>query len=58
MAEKFDGKRVSQRKARFVRSFVKSGDSTGKAASRQSVDELGREQQRRAVAYSRARGVL
>lgn len=50
--------------ARVVRSLVNSGpggDGVCKAASgasRVSVDELGREQQRRASAYSRARGVL
>lgn len=62
MAEKFDGRRNgTQRKDRFVRTFVKSGSDGGdarKQASRMSVDELGREQQRRSVAYSRARGIL
>lgn len=55
----------AQQKRQVVRSFVKSAGDTGKAhadfggrASRISVDELGREQQRRSVAYSRARGVL
>ena len=44
-----------------MRTFVKSGSDGGdarKQASRMSVDELGREQQRRSVAYSRARGIL
>ncbi len=50
--------------ARVVRSFVNSGSGgagvrkAASGAARMSVDELGREQQRRAVAYSRARGVL
>ena len=59
MAEKFDGRRDgTQRKDRFVRTFVKSGSDAGKRAYRTSADELGREQQRRSVTYSRARGVL
>ena len=50
----------------FVRSFVKSGSAEGAAEAGRAVvaaggfdvEAIGREQQRRAVAYSRSRGQL
>ena len=50
----------------FVRGFVKSGSAAGAAEARRAVvaaggfdvEAIGREQQRRAVAYSRSRGQL
>ena len=49
-----------------VKSFVKSGSAAGAAEARRAVvadggfdvEAIGREQQRRAVAYSRSRGQL
>ena len=50
----------------FVRGFVKSGSAAGAAEARRAVvaaggfdvEAIGREQQRRAIAYSRSRGQL
>ena len=50
----------------FVRGFVKSGSAAGAAEAGRAVvaaggfdvEAIGREQQRRAVAYSRSRGQL
>ncbi len=43
---------------KFVKSFVKSGSGDFRADSAGSVERIGREQQRRAVAYGRSRGQL
>ena len=42
----------------LVRSFVKSGSADGVVDSARSAEAIGREQQRRAVAYGRSRGQL
>ena len=42
----------------LVRSFVKSDSAVAEADSVRSVEAIGREQQRRAVAYGRSRGQL
>ena len=58
---------VSGREGEFVRGFVKSGsaaaavgrgDGAAGVAGIVAVEAIGREQQRRAVAYSRSRGQL
>ena len=62
MAEKSDLQHCgTQRKDQVVKRFVKSANDEGRGGSASrglTIDELGREQQRRSVAYSRARGVL
>jgi hypothetical protein len=42
----------------LVRSFVKSSSAVAETDSARSVEAIGREQQRRAVAYGRSRGQL